>query len=288
MNHLQLGVELEQKQLLATIANIERNMAVPASREVSNALLTYLGSLKNRLGILEEQQKQMEAEQRRSEGLQRVAVLVERETALSSAEKEQYRGFLEKEHFTKNDFDSLEQFYSHSWERLSEGGKDQMSHRVWEGVRREEYQFSELPESVKEKEAQRLRDSFRAGSRMHDDLTAIPEKDRSDFISAWDDGRKTESYRVLDRQSFAESVAISSAKVTANVVTGESVAVEEVKEGAKARTMHTEQPRSTPEVSGTAEFKAMDLSGISLTSTADVQPPLAGMRSPGSAALKRP
>ncbi len=55
------------------------------------------------------------------------AKLAARETALSASERETYRGFLEKAYFTKNDFGKLEEFYTHSYDRLSEGGKDEMS-----------------------------------------------------------------------------------------------------------------------------------------------------------------
>lgn len=282
MDNSQLGVELEQKQLLATIANIERNLAFPACREVSNALLTYLNSLKNKLAAVEEKQKELEAEKQRSESMQRVAVLVERETALSSAEKEQYRGFLEKECFTKADFGSLEQFYTHTYDRLTEGGKAQMSHRVWEGVRRDEYQFSELPETVKEKEAQRLRDSFRADRHMHEELTAIPEKDRSDFVTAWDEGRKRDSYKVLDRPVFAQSVAVSvPVEAHAEVATAGAAkaVVENEKKAEKAET------KGAPDRMGNAEIKPDDLSGISLGDS-EVKAPLANHKKPSGGLTK--
>ncbi len=273
MGNLPAAEEFEFKQLLAQIAQVERNLALPASREVSNALLTFLNSLKTRLGVLEEKHKAIEHEKQRTETINRVAVMVERETALSEREQEAYAGFLEQEYFTKADFSSLESFYVETWERLSEGGKAQMSHRVWEGVRREEYHFSELPETVKEKEAQRLRDALSAG---HKNLEAIPDTDRGDFIRTWDAGQKTESYKVLDRPSFAKSVAVRAAEVPASVVTVDAVK----KEAVKAKTDRDEKPAPTPEVSGTVEFKAADLAGITLT-TADGQPPLSGMKKSG-------
>ena len=274
--------ELEHKQLLATIANIERNMAVPASREVSASLLTYLNSLKVRLGALEERQKAFEEQKERTESLQRVAVMVERETALNAAEKEQYQGFLQKECFTKSDFSSLEQFYSNTWDRLTEGGKAEMSHRVWEGVRREEYRFTELPETVKENEAQRLRDALDAGNR---DLEAIPETDRSDFINSWDAGRKKESYQVLDRPSFAKAVSVTPAVVPDNEVTSQAVKADVVKDKINAKTGKVQAPAATPEVMGSIEFKSDDLSEVSLC-TPDMKTPLSNHKKPAGPPVK--
>lgn len=58
--------------------------------------------------------------------------LVQKEARLSAAEKQQYGSFLEKDFFTKNDFDDLDKFYGSAWDRLTDDGKAQMSHRVWE------------------------------------------------------------------------------------------------------------------------------------------------------------
>ena len=268
MSNWALAEELEHKQLLATIANIERNMAAPASREVSASLLTYLNSLKTRLGVLEERQKAFDEQKERTESLQRVAVMVERETALNAAEKEEYQGFLQKEYFTKSDFSSLEQFYSNTWDRLTEGGKSEMSHRVWEGVRREEYRFTELPETVKEKEAERLRDALDAG---HKNLDAIPESDRADFINTWDAGKKQESYKVLDRPSFAKSVSVSADalpdKVAVNHETSKNAVVENEKKAEK-RDSQSVQAKASRQ-----DLKLDDLADVSLTAT-DVKPPL--------------
>lgn len=274
--------ELEHKQLLATIANIERNMAVPASREVSALLLTYLNSLKARLGALEERKKAFEEKKERTESLQRVAVMVERETALNAAEKEQYQGFLQKEYFTKSDFSSLEQFYSNTWDRLTEGGKAEMSHRVWEGVRREEYRFTELPETVKEKEAQRLRDALGAGNR---DLEAIPETDRSDFINSWDAGRKKESYQVLDRPSFAKSVSVSAAVVPEKAAVNPETRKETVVENEKKVQKPDALPQSVQAKASRQDLKLEDMPDISLTAI-DVKAPLSNHKKTASSQTK--
>jgi hypothetical protein len=141
-----------------------------------------------------------------------LSIAAQRETALTAAEREQYAEFLGKEAFSKADFGKLEDFYRSAWNRLSEGGKAQMSTRIWEGVRREEYQFSELPEIVKEKEAQFLRSQLQAQN-ISPDLQRIPQNDRDDFTNAWDSGKRHEAYEILDRSCFRENVALSAAKV---------------------------------------------------------------------------
>jgi hypothetical protein len=59
----------------------------------------------------------------------------DQETALSADERQEYAALLSKSHFTKADFKNLEAFYSGPYDRLSERGKDELSFRVWGGVR---------------------------------------------------------------------------------------------------------------------------------------------------------
>ena len=285
MGMLPVAEEAEYKRLLGVIGQLERSLAVTTSSDVVNALTTYLNSLKTRLSVLEEKKKTIEEEKQRMTDQQNMAVLVERETALNEQEREQYGSFLAQEYFTKADFGSLEQFYGNTWDRLTEGGKSQMSHRVWEGVRREEYRFTELPETIKEKEAERLRDAFRAENLIQEDLTKIPEKDRSDFVSAWDGGRKHESYKVLERPSFAKSVSTSAAVVTASVVTVEAVNGNAVKDAMQSKANCNEKPADTPELMGAVDFKADGLAGISLCKP-DMQPPLSGHKRPEISPVK--
>ena len=283
MGMLPIAEEAEYKRLLGVIGQLERSLAVTTSSDVANALATYLNSLKTRLSVLEEKQKTIEVEKQRMTDQQNLAVLVERETALNEQEREQYGTFLAQEYFTKADFGSLEQFYGNTWDKLTEGGKDQMSHRVWEGVRREEYRFTELPEAIKEKEAERLRDAFRAD---HKNLREIPDGDRNDFIDAWDGGRKHESYKVLDRPSFTKSVATSvAAEVPASSVTVEAVNGNAVKDAMKSKLARNEKPAATPELMGAVEFKADGLAGISFC-TPDMQPPLSRSKKPDAALVK--
>ena len=63
------------------------------------------------------------------------AALAEQEKALTQEERKEYASLLKHEHFTKAEFGQMEHFYSHAFDKLSEGGKDQMSRRVWGGIR---------------------------------------------------------------------------------------------------------------------------------------------------------
>jgi len=197
---------MEQAGLERAVANIERLVLAspPGTRPFFNG---FLLNAKARLGVLEKKIHDAEREER-DHATNEVAIveLVQKETALNAQEKETYDGFLKKDFFTKKDFAKLDEFYTNSWERLSQSGKDQMSHRIWEGIRRDEYKFTELPKSVQEKEAkqayQRLRDSsIGLGS-----AAAIPEKDRNDFIRAYESGKQEEASKVLERDSFKKSM----------------------------------------------------------------------------------
>ena len=184
----------------------------------NSMLLAYVQGVQKRLGQLEEAgvvDPENNREKKTAREAAAIRFLVENEVALSSDEKREYEAFLQREFFTKGDFGSLESFYAKTWDRLSEEGQAQMSHRVWEGVRRDEYQFSELPETVKKKEAERLHEMLSGGRRTSEDLQNIPENDRRDFVNTWEEGRHHDSYRVLDRPSFKQSVSLSSRETQA-------------------------------------------------------------------------
>lgn len=181
----------------------------------SNTVLTaMLDSTKKRLAEIERDEEEHERQERqKSSNELAIAHKAQRETALNAEEQRQYADFLEKDHFTRADFGKLESFYTNTWERLSEDGKAEMSHRVWEGVRQQEYEFSELPDVVKEKEAQRLYDQLSLSKIYDANLLAIPQQDRDDFKGAWSNGKRQEAFEVLDRSSFAENVAVSAGSV---------------------------------------------------------------------------
>ena len=206
---------------------------------VNSMLTRFIEQAKNRIADLQDLEVKA-IEEEREKSLKEVghAMMAQREAALSAAEQRQYEEFLSREHFTKADFGSLEQFYTNTWDRLSEEGKSEMSHRIWEGVRQNEYEFSELPDIVRQKEAERLRDMMHAQC-LPLNLERIPQNDRDDFVSKWDGGDRAGAYEVLDRPSFAENVALSARPVQA-----ETVAVADRQEA--ARVTETEMKTPTP------------------------------------------
>ena len=141
-----------------------------------------------------------------------VAFYVQHETRLSAAEKQQYGSFLEKDFFTRSDFDELDKFYASAWDRLTDEGKAQMSHRVWEGVRASEYQFTDLPSNVKEKEAAQIYAMLAGEKQMPAAMRQIPVQDKQDFISAMDEGDHSRAFSVLNRKSFKETVSLKPKK----------------------------------------------------------------------------
>ena len=130
----------------------------------------------------------------------------ERESALTQPEQREYASFLECEFFTKAMFPRLDHFYSQTWDRLSDDGKAEMSKRVWEGVNQGQYRFNELPDSVKEKEAERMHHYLTSENTRGTFEHAIPQADRQEFCSAYEAGDKQRSYSALERPSFAKAV----------------------------------------------------------------------------------
>src|SRR5690606_14217747 len=113
--------------------------AIPRDGLSSELLSQFLDKAKIRIEELTELEEESLSEERqhRQEIAVAIAAKAQQEAALSAAEREQYAAFLSLEFFTKEDFPALERFYGGAWDRLSDGGKAEMSHRVWEGVRRE-------------------------------------------------------------------------------------------------------------------------------------------------------
>ena len=88
-----------------------------------------------------------------------------------------------------------------------------MSHRVWEGIRRDEYTFGELPETVKEKEALQVYRRLTESSKGLGSAAAIPEADLNDFIAAHRGRDRAESYTVLERESFRQHMSVRPSRV---------------------------------------------------------------------------
>jgi hypothetical protein len=206
----------EAAQLKTAVANISAMLASGTACQGSASsilLATMLESAKSRLAHIERNIEEEEKEQRQKSASElAIAYKARQETKLNAVEQRQYAEFLEKPHFTKSDFGILESFYTKTWDRLSEDGKAEMSQRVWGGVRSKEYEFSELPDIVKDKEAQRLYDQLK--SKAYDEnLSTIPKQEREDFMKAWSDGKRDAAQKVLERASFAENVALSAGSV---------------------------------------------------------------------------
>ena len=178
-------------------------------------------------------------------------IKAESEAKLNAEERQQYEEFLGKEAFTKADFSKLERFYQSAWDRLSEDGRAEMSHRIWEGVRRNEYQFSELPDIVKQKEAQSLYDQLNSANVRDQNLLKIPEADRVDFTNAWSAGKREEAYSVLDRSSFAGNVALT----TKRVVPADAVSKDDTK---VAVSMEATRVEPTPKPKPASKFSELD------------------------------
>jgi cytochrome c556 len=59
----------------------------------------------------------------------------DQETALNAKEREKFAALLSKPRFTQADFEQLDAFYAGPYDKLSARGKDELSYRVWGGMR---------------------------------------------------------------------------------------------------------------------------------------------------------
>lgn len=212
--------KIERDSLSKAISDVETAMAVstPGTRAI---LEVFIFNARGRIAVLEKQISDVTSEREAQERQSTAALsMAQREAALSYGERETFSHFLEKEFFTRNDFGKLEQFYSKSWDRLSDEGKEEMSHRVWEGIRHDEYRFSDLPSTVKEKEAKLAYEKLSVPAVSTSRLAEIPETDRNDFVHAYQAGKREDAYHVLDRDSFRRNMALDSAKSNEHRVAG--------------------------------------------------------------------
>ena len=200
---------MELASLERAVSDAERMLLAlpPGTRPLFSG---FLHNAKARLGVLEKKIQDAEREQQEhARNEVALVALAQKEAALDQKEKETYGGFLREDFFTKRDFARLEDFYAHTWDRLSEGGKEQMSRRVWEGIRRDEYTFAELPKSVREKEAKQAYDLIRHPSAGIDAAAQIPKKDRDDFVRAYESEKREEAQKVLERNSFKNGLFLA-------------------------------------------------------------------------------
>ena len=150
--------EQERSYLLRSIAAIESAIAaaMPGTRRI---LENTVENARKRVTTLDKKIEESKVEHAAAEQAQNAAAaLAAKETKLNASEREAYRGFLEESYFTKRDFGKLDEFYTHGYDRLSEGGKEEMSKRIHEGIKRGEFKESDLPESVLKRDAKLYRD----------------------------------------------------------------------------------------------------------------------------------
>lgn len=145
--------ESERSNLQRAIADLETAILV-SNPDTRHVLERSVAGAKARVVTLDK--KIEEAKVQRAAEVQAqviaAAVLAAKETALNTRERETYKGFLEESYFTRKDFGRLDEFYTHSYDRLSESGKDEMSKRIDAGIERGEFKFSDLPKNALKKE----------------------------------------------------------------------------------------------------------------------------------------
>jgi hypothetical protein len=204
--------EVEYANLSDQVRQIEALINSGQSGDVSHLLKSFLHNAKSRMEEIrhEEVRAEQDKKEQQAKEAASLAQLVEMEHQLNPEEKQQYAGFLKLDYFTKANFSDLNQFYSNTWDKLSESGKTQMSTRVWEGIRQGEYTFAELPENIRKKEAERLYEQLTGKQDLHPALTNIPAQDRADFVREYEAGNEQAVAAVLSRKSFSLNVSTHS------------------------------------------------------------------------------
>jgi hypothetical protein len=226
-----------------------------------------LANAKSRVATLEKKIRDSKEEEthEKEEAVAVASLEAENEKALSTSEKETFSGFLKEEFFTKKDLGRLEEFYAHTWDRLSEHGKDEMSKRVWEGVRRNEYKFSDLPKDVQEKETDRVYAVLQKPGIESSRVSQIPQADREQFIAAYDSGHKDQAEVILTRKSFANNMFVSSALITrasVDVTKDKDSASKDIAAGAKAGAKKAPDQQAVPSESmAQPDFSSVNFNG---------------------------
>ena len=254
--------EMERDNLQKMISDVETALAgsTPASRGL---LEIFLQNAKGRVAVLDKKIKETEIQkENQARDMAALASEAQKETALSEREKETYSGFLKLDFFTKKDFDRLEQFYAHTWDRLSDSGKDEMSKRVWEGIRRDEYTFTELPKTVREKETERAYRRLVDSPTNASDLARIPTNDRNNFVHAYASGRREEAMQMLDRRSFRDNMFLGDSREIrhADSAMGKEADRNEIADKASTKSAKSEMPKAS--AMGELNLTSIDLSGM--------------------------
>lgn len=204
------AVDLEEYRRLKDMALKMERMLSSSPHGVDPMFANFLANIQKRIEVLEQEIKQDEI---KIQTEQAVAVAAaEKEAALNAGERGIFAELMQRDYFTKKDMPHVNTIYE-AWDRLTEGGKEAMSHRLWEGIRHGEQKFSELVDKVKDTEIARIYRRL-TDSAPDKRLPEIPEQDRNDFIRAVESGKKDEASHILDRQSFTNAVATVELKST--------------------------------------------------------------------------
>ncbi len=259
--------EAEYSRLASQVAEIEKLMQSGARSDAGYLLAPFLENARSRMEAIkfDDTRVEQDKKERKVKEIATVAALIEREHNLTAHEKEQYGEFLKLDHFTRESFGKLSEFYADggAWERLSETGKSEMSHRVWEGIREEEYSFEELPENVRKKESERVYKQLTGKIQADPDLDNIPQQDREDFIREHEAGNEKAASQVLSRESFSKNVSIHSSKEVSLSDTSYSV-----------ETTPASQEANTKDKTNNLKIeKAEALEGITLADAAEITKP---------------
>ncbi len=225
--HVTESREAEYSRLASQVAEIEKLIMSGARSDAGYLLAPFLENARSRMEAIkfDDTRVEQEKKERKEKETATVAVMVEREHNLTAQEKEQYSEFLKLDHFTRESFGRLSEFYADggAWDRLSESGKSEMSHRVWEGIRQDEYTFGELPDEVRKKESDRLYQQLTGKIQADPSLGNIPQQDRADFIREHEAGNEKAASQILSRESFSKNVSIHSSKEVSKMDTSYSV-----------------------------------------------------------------
>ncbi len=266
----------EYQRIEAAIRATEQAMAGnPHIR--SDAAAAALEPGKKRMDALEQQgfAPHQADEDRKKQGNMAVAIatLVMRETRLNAQEKQTYGSFLQKDFFTRNDFGNLEDFYADdgAWDKLSKRGKEEMSTRVWAGIERGEYTFSELPDSVRKKETEQLYEYLKEPGTSPAFVERIDSEVRESFKREYEAGNLEAAQQILD----LHGVKLDSVTKEQNQAATErsEVAAGGVKENADKT-----EVESSKEEKPTAEESQLSL--LASISPADIKSATSGDRSP--------
>lgn len=197
--------KVEYARLAELVKEIERLLAAAAPGEVGIRLTSLAHSAKSRMEDIQAELVLSEATKndekvKLAAGVAHLAAL---ETKLGEEERHQYGEFLKLSYFTKVNFADLDRFYTHTWDRLSERGKDEMSARVWEGVKQKEYTFDELPGAVREKESERIYQQLTGKIESSTSLQTVPKETRTEFVREFESKNEDATTRILSGEGFS-------------------------------------------------------------------------------------